>query len=100
VRREDGVEMKALWRLRAPQLGAVDGFPNSPTIDAFDCVAKRQCGDCGRRLIERVDDPVDQPPVGEWPRAIMNKHRAGSCGASARAEPDRILPFRPTRHRR
>ncbi len=101
VRRENGREMKALRGLRAPQSGAVDGVLDPALLNPLHRVAKREGGDRGGRGSEAVEDAVDQRGVGKGARAVVDQHARGIMGDQRfEAEPHRILPLGPARHRR
>ena len=93
--------MKSLRRLRPPQVRAVDCFADYSVLHPLDRVAERQRRDRGRRAVEGVEHPVDQPVAGKRPRAVMDQH-AGRVVWDEGLQPEahRILPLRSSRNRR
>jgi len=98
---EDRIEVKALRGLGAPQSSAIDRLPNSSALGALDRVAQRQTRDRRDCLVEAVDDPVDQLPIGKGPRPIMDQDMVGAIGRQCfEPESNRILTGRATGDRR
>ncbi len=98
---EDRIETEALRRLRAPQLGPVEGRADRPVFGALDRVGQGQRWDRRPHPVEPVDHPVDQRRIRKRPRSVMDQHPAGSVGRQRlEPEPHRILPGGAARHRR
>ena len=98
---EDLPVMKSLRRLRAPELGAVEGLDDAALGAALHRVLERQRRNGARRLGQRLEHAVDGGAVEKRPRPVMDQHALGrQPGEALEAEPHRILPRRAARHRR
>src|SRR5260370_19241400 len=97
---EDRIEMKALRGLGAPQRRAINRLPNGSALGALDRVAQGQARDYRDRLIQSIDDPVDEAPIRKRPRPIMDEHAARPEGPqSFHPAPTTTLARRATRYR-
>ena len=63
-------------------------------FDPLDRVAERQAGDRRRRTVEPVQDPVDQPGIGEGAGAVMDQHTLGLPRRQClQPQPNGVLPL-------
>ncbi len=101
VGREDRIEVKALRGLGAPQRGAIDRLPNGCALGALDRVAQGQARDRRDRLVQTIDDPVDQSLIRKGPRPIMNEYAVRAIGGQClEAKPNGVLARRAAGDRR
>ena len=98
---EDRTEVKALRRLCSPQSGTVDRLANHPALGALDRVAQGQAGDRRDRLVQTIEDPVDELLIGKRSRPIVNQYALRAIGGQCfEAEPHRVLARRASGDRR
>jgi hypothetical protein len=96
MRRQNGIECEALWRLDAPQTDTVNTGFNKPASTASQAVDHGQRRSRAWLRGQCCQDAVDHRLRYKWPRRVMNEHdfRAAIAGNGFKPGTHRGLPRR------